>query len=194
MRRAVLALAFGGLWLAGAAAAQEGASGDPASGRKLAGQCRTCHGIEGLAKIPVAPNIGGESEVYLTTQLTAFRDGTRQNEMMSVVAAALSDAQIADLAAWYASQVAVATPTADPSGAPEACVSCHGADGMAVIDEAPNLAGENSTYLMAQLKAFRQGNRTSEIMQPIAEGLDDAQMRAAADWYASVTLQIAPPE
>ena len=51
MRVAILSMALGGLWLAGAALSQE-VAGDPASGRKLAGQCRTCHGIEGAAKMP----------------------------------------------------------------------------------------------------------------------------------------------
>ena len=193
MRVAILSMALGGLWLAGAALSQE-VAGDPASGRKLAGQCRTCHGIEGAAKMPAAPSIGGEPASFLASQLTAFRSGTRQNEMMSVVAAALSDQQIADLAAWYSSQTAVATLTADPSGAPESCVSCHGVDGMGMDDDTPDLAGENSIYLLSQLKAFRQGSRPSEIMQPIAESLDDDQMRAAADWYASVKLEIAKPE
>ena len=61
-------------------------------------------------------------------------------------------------------------------------------------DDTPDLAGENSIYLLSQLKAFRQGSRPSEIMQPIAESLDDDQMRAAAEWYASVKLEIAKPE
>lgn len=63
---------------------------------------------------------------------------------------------------------------------------------MAVAEDAPNLAGANTIYLLTQLKAFRQGKRPSEIMQGIAEGLSDAEMRAAAEWYANVKLEIAP--
>lgn len=77
---------------------------DAASGRKLAQQrCAVCHGIDGLAKMPIAPHLAGENEVYLQTQLKAFRNGKREHEMMSVVAKELSDDQIADLSAWYAS-------------------------------------------------------------------------------------------
>ena len=70
--------------------------------------CRTCHGLDGLAVMPVAPNIGGESAGYIAAQLEAFRSGVREHEMMSVVAAGLSDGQIADVAAWYAAQAATA--------------------------------------------------------------------------------------
>lgn len=76
---------------------------DPVEGRKLAGQCRTCHGIDGIARIPIAPNLAGESQIYIEHQLKAFRSGRREHEMMSVVAKGLSDEQIAHVAAWYAS-------------------------------------------------------------------------------------------
>ena len=188
--RAALILGLGGLMLAGAASGQ-----DVEAGRKVAGMCRTCHGLDGLAVMPVAPSIGGEPAAYIAAQLEAFRSGARANEMMSVVAAGLGDQQVADVAAWYAAQTATAVPPPgfDPAGAPEACVACHGADGIAVIDEAPNLAGENAIYIDTQLKAFRNGKRVSDIMTPIAEDLDDAAIRAAADWYAAVGLEVASP-
>lgn len=110
MRGLSLLLASNGIILAGAAASQD-LQGDAASGRKLTGQCRTCRGMEGYAKIPVAPHIGGESAEYVRGQLTAFRKGERHSEMMSVVAAALSDQQIADLAARYS---AIALEIAKP--------------------------------------------------------------------------------
>ncbi|MEO3430680.1 cytochrome c [Pelagibius sp. CAU 1746] len=76
---------------------------DPAAGRKKARQCQTCHGIDGVARIPIAPHIAGESQIYLENQLKAFRSGKREHEIMSVVAKGLSDEDISDLAAWYAS-------------------------------------------------------------------------------------------
>ncbi len=82
---------------------------DPAQGRKLAAQCKTCHGLDGIAKMPIAPNLAGESQIYLQKQLKAFRSGKRENEMMSVVAKNLTDQQIADLAAWYESIKVTAT-------------------------------------------------------------------------------------
>jgi len=75
---------------------------DIQAGKKIAGaQCRTCHGLDGIAQIPVAPHLAGESEIYLRAQLEAFRSGKRQNEMMSVVAKNLTDDDIANVAAWY---------------------------------------------------------------------------------------------
>ena len=83
MRPGVI-IALGGLLLAGGAHAET--TGDAAAGKKLAGQCRTCHGLDGYAKIPIAPHIGGEPAEYLEAQLMAFKTGTREHEMMSVVA------------------------------------------------------------------------------------------------------------
>ena len=181
-------LSLGGIFLVGAVCAQT--AGDPAEGRKLAGQCRTCHGIDGYAKIPIAPHIGGEPAAYITSQLTSFRDGTRTHEMMSVVAKSLTNHQIADLAAWYASHAVKATLTADASGAPEACVACHGQNGIGLAEDVPNLAGETNIYIDTQLKAFRGGKRTHELMSAVAAGLTDEEIRAAADWYASVKIEI----
>lgn len=188
--RAAFALGLGGLLLAGAAPAQ-----DAEAGRKVAGMCRTCHGLDGVAVMPVAPSIGGEPASYIAAQLEAFRSGARVNQMMSLVAAGLSDRQIADVAAWYAAQAvkAVPPPGFDPAAAPQACVACHGADGIAVVEQAPNLAGENAIYIDTQLKAFRSGKRTSEAMSPVAAGLDDAAIRAAAEWYAAVGLEAEGP-
>jgi len=76
---------------------------DPAAGRAKAAMCQTCHGIDGVAKIPIAPHIAGESTIYLQTQLKAFRSGKRAHEIMSVIARQLSDDDIANLAAWYSS-------------------------------------------------------------------------------------------
>lgn len=92
--------------LAGAAQA-----GDAAAGKKVAGMCRTCHGLDGIAVLPEAPNLAGENPLYLVGQLKAFRAGTRKHEVMSVVAAGLSETQIADVAAWYgAIRISVTLP------------------------------------------------------------------------------------
>jgi cytochrome c553 len=185
-----LILVLGGVLHAGTTPAQ-----DVEAGRQVAGMCRTCHGLDGLAQIPMAPNIGGESAAYLAAQLQAFRSGARQHEMMSLVAGGLSNAQIADVSTWYARQAvtAVLPPGADPAAAPEACVACHGLDGIAVVSEAPHLAGENTIYTDTQLKAFRSGKRHHEVMSEIAAGLDDAALRAAAEWYAAIGLKASPP-
>ena len=76
---------------------------DMEAGREKARQCRTCHGIDGIARIPIAPHLAGESQVYLETQLKAFRIGKREHEMMTVVAKGLTDEDISDLSKWYSS-------------------------------------------------------------------------------------------
>ncbi|MCJ2125669.1 c-type cytochrome [Methylobacterium sp. J-077] len=77
-------------------------AGDAALGRKKASACQTCHGMDGLSKLPEAPNLAGQVEPYLVKQLTDYRDGKRQNEIMNVVAKELSESDIANLAAYYA--------------------------------------------------------------------------------------------
>jgi len=189
-----LKLALGGIILASAAYAEDAPVGDPLAGRKIAGTCRTCHGIDGYAKIPIAPHIGGEPAPYLAAQLTAYRDGVREHEMMSVVTRQLSDTQIADVAAWYASHVPVASLSAREDEAPEACIGCHGARGISLSEDAPNLAGETNIYIETQLKAFRSGKRDHEVMMEIAAALSDAEIRSVSDWYAAIDLEISPPQ
>ena len=77
-------------------------AGDAKAGRKAAVACQTCHGLDGVSKLPEAPNLSGQVEPYLVKALTEYRDGTRRNAIMNVVAKPLSDAEIADLAAYYA--------------------------------------------------------------------------------------------
>ena len=80
------------------------AAGDPAAGKtKAAAVCRVCHGLDGIAKLPDAPNLAGQQEIYLVRSLTAYKTGERQNPQMSVVAPTLSEEDIANLAAYYAS-------------------------------------------------------------------------------------------
>lgn len=188
-------LVLGGVFLAGAVFAQDMPLGDPEQGRVLSRQCQTCHGRDGFARIPIAPHIGGEPASYIASQLTAFRDGNREHEMMTVVAKGLTDQAIADVAAWYSQQFPVATLTASVDDAPEVCVSCHGADGISVAPDVPNLAGETIVYLETQLKAFRNGKRQNDIMSGIAAELTDEDIRALATWYAAIQLSISsePP-
>jgi len=93
------------------AAAPASAAGDIVAGRKKAAACQTCHGLDGLSKLPDAPNIAGDPEDYLVRQLTAFKKGERKNEMMSIVVQALSEKDVEDLAAYYAAiEVTVKVP------------------------------------------------------------------------------------
>jgi cytochrome c553 len=76
-------------------------AGDIKAGRTKALMCQACHGLDGLSKVPDAPNIAGQTEPYLVAQLQAFKTGVRKNDAMSVVAPSLSDTDIDDLAAYF---------------------------------------------------------------------------------------------
>ena len=97
-RAGVCGLALAGLMMPVAAA---WASGDVKSGRTLTQKCEACHGADGVAKIVEAPNLAGQTEPYILKALTLYKTGERHNDMMSVVAPALSDQDIEDLAAYY---------------------------------------------------------------------------------------------
>lgn len=87
------------------------AQADLAEGKARAKMCAACHGIDGLSKVADAPNLAGNGELYLTRQLQAFRSGERKHPQMSVIAAGLSEADIAAVAAWYAAiKVSVELP------------------------------------------------------------------------------------
>ena len=75
---------------------------DLAAGKAKAGMCSTCHGRDGIAVAPDAPNLAGDSPIYLEAQLKAFKSGERKHEQMSIIAQSLSDEDIANLAAWFA--------------------------------------------------------------------------------------------
>ena len=77
------------------------AAGDVKAGRAKALMCQACHGIDGLSKVPDAPNIAAQTEPYIVAQLQAFKSGMRKNEAMSMVAPSLSDTDIEDLAAYF---------------------------------------------------------------------------------------------
>ena len=80
------------------------AGGDIKAGRQKALQCQTCHGlVDGLAKLPEAPNLAGQTELYLINSLKAYKSGDRKNDMMSEIAPTLSDKDIQDVAAYFAS-------------------------------------------------------------------------------------------
>jgi len=75
---------------------------DVAAGRKKATACQTCHGMDGIAKLPDAPHLAAQPAAYLERELRAYRSGARRNEVMSIAAKALSDDDIRDLAAYFA--------------------------------------------------------------------------------------------
>jgi cytochrome c553 len=111
LRPSARAIAIGASLVVLSAAQTE--AGDAKAGRaKAESVCSVCHGVDGLAKIPEAPNLAGQTETYLIEQITAFKSGERKNEMMSVVVQDLSDTDIENLAAYYSGiGISVKAPT-----------------------------------------------------------------------------------
>jgi cytochrome c553 len=94
-----------------ALAASAAGAQDAAAGRQKAQACTVCHGPLGLSTAPDAPNLAGQPAIYLVAQLRAYRDGSRRHEVMGVIARPLSDEDIRQLAAWFASvRVEAAAP------------------------------------------------------------------------------------
>jgi cytochrome c553 len=103
MRSAGLSVGVAVLLALAAPVAPAAADGNAAAGHGKAKKCAACHGIDGKAKLPDAPNLAGQNPIYLVAALNAYKSGARKNDMMSLVAPKLSDQDIADLAAYYAS-------------------------------------------------------------------------------------------
>jgi len=110
MQRLLIRLAAAVTALSLLPGADASAAGNVATGRQKALQCQTCHGLDGMSKLPEAPNIGGQPEIYLAKSLDDFRKGVRKNDMMSILVQQLSDQDVADLAAYYAAIEITAKP------------------------------------------------------------------------------------
>ena len=89
-------------------------AGDPAAGQQKSAVCAACHGADGNSQLKENPRLAGQYEDYLVHALTSYRSGARQNAIMGGLASALSDEDIADLAAWFASQKGIGILNKDP--------------------------------------------------------------------------------
>jgi cytochrome c553 len=176
------------------------AAGSAESGQAKAIVCAACHGADGNSLNPEWPSLAGQNAAYISRTLQAFKKGERSNPLMSAQAMALSDEDIADLAAYYASKP-LQPKTADPKLAPEgerlyrggnketgvsACIACHGPAGAGNAPAAyPAIAGQHATYTASQLKAYRAGQRSSDInqmMRNTTARLTDAEIEAVASF------------
>ena len=168
----------------------------------ISANCATCHGAKGHSTSPIFPSLAGQNQEYLVKQLQDFRSKKRVSDTMAPQAANLSDKSIAGLAAFFASQPAKTQRVSDPdlvavgryiytkgntwSGVP-ACSSCHGdnAYGTATL---PRLAGQNTRYLLSQLKDFNQRTRTNdnEAMHLVASRLTEMETQAVASYLGQL--------
>lgn len=163
---------------------------DSAAGEKLAANCVSCHGEKGQSQNAQFPNLAGQQAAYIKAQLEAFKSGSRNNPMMQNMTAKLSDTDMDDLAAFFASQPkakaggdAALAKTGETKVA--MCLGCHGEKGQG-NGQFPALAGQQTDYLVKQLKAFKDGSRKSGNMKAIASTLSDDDMKAIAAYLGNL--------
>jgi cytochrome c553 len=207
MRQALApVLAAVALFAAAPALAQNAAEGE-----KKAAMCIGCHGLPGFqASFPEVhrvPMIAGQNAKYIAASLAAYKKGERKHPTMRGISASLSDADMADLAAFYEQQSAGSVktvaqvpdqPAVQP--APEvaalltkgACASCHGANYNKPIDGAyPKLAGQHGDYLFAALRSYGvEGNprvgRGHPVMVAQVRPFKRGELKAMADYIGAL--------
>ena len=181
------------------------AQGDAAAGEGKIATCLACHGASGNdSTLPDVPKIGGQNEKYLLKQMTEIKSGLRAAPLMTGMLNLLNEQDMADVAAYYASQAAP-TGAADPetvalgetiyrAGNAElgiaACTACHSPTGSGNQGAGyPALSGQDVAYSIAQLKAFRAGTRANdeaEVMRTLSARLNDAEIEALASYISGL--------
>jgi cytochrome c553 len=170
---------------------------DIAAGKATAEGCVGCHGENGVSQTPLTPSLAGEPDDFIQWQLVYFRGGSRKNEVMESIAQALTNEQIRNLGAYYAS---LTPPRPQPLSAADAlvqtgaklaaqhrCQSCHGA-GYAGVGPAARLAGQREDVLLKALRDFKSGARVGAGVASMADvtyDLTDSDMQALAHYLAT---------
>lgn len=196
-----------GLTLASAAVAADSSAsagayvGNADQGRVKSASCAACHGSDGNSATADYPKLSGQHGTYLESTLKAYREGSRANAIMAGMAAALSDEDIADLAAFYSQQTA-STGAVEPDlvargeqlyrfGDSEkgisACAGCHGPTGAGLASAVfPSLKGQWAAYSETQLKAYRDGQRQHVMMNGVAKNMSDSDIKAVASYVGGL--------
>ncbi len=178
------------------------AQGDPEAGAQKVQSCGICHGADGNSVNPMWPTLAGQHPQYTAKQLNNFKEGSRTNPQMSPMAAALSDQDMLDIAAYYAAQSA--TQSQLPAGMEDSevelgetiyragnasknlasCMACHGPSGLGNSAASyPGLAGQHAAYTAAQLQAFKSGSRANDansMMRDVAMKMTDEEIQAVS--------------
>ena len=206
MKRALALVAAAALpWVA---TAQPAAKPDPAKGQQIATQvCVACHAADGNSPAAANPKLAGQFPEYLRKQLANFKapagkKAERENAVMAGMVANLSDEDMRNVAAYYASQklkpeAAKSKELAargqklyrggNPATSVAACAGCHGPDGAGIPGQYPRISGQFAAYLESQLLAFKAGTRANDpngMMRDVAARMSEAEIKAVAE-YAS---------
>jgi len=189
-------------------------SGDAQAGAGKAVVCAACHGAQGVAIAPNFPNLAGQSATYLYVQLKEFHHGQRSDPVMTGQAAALSDADMRDLASYYAalapkpagradanSRGAQLFLSGDPAKGIPPCQGCHGPDARGPrphVSSAPQpswatfprLRGQSSLYVAKELGDFKSGLRggssNAKVMHGVAATLGDDDVQALSTYLSTL--------
>jgi cytochrome c553 len=171
--------------------------GDAAAGNRIhTARCASCHGAAGISPNDTWPSLAGQNAAYLVRILGAYKSGDQTDVIMSPLARALSDADVQDLAAYYAG-LSCEGPAGDTRAGDVAagkavsgnCTACHGETGIGSNPAWPNLAGQKAGYLANALKLFRAGLRKDPMMAGVTRGLSDADIANLAAFYAAQSCQ-----
>lgn len=204
MKKLLLIAGFAALLIANIGIAA--ASGDAQAGKAKAAVCGACHGAAGISSISLNPNLAGQVPGYIAAQLKAFKTGERVNALMAGQSANLSDTDMADLDAYYASlsanvdmQMSDEDKALAEAGAMiyrggfaergiSACMSCHGPSGHGIPKNYPRVSAQHKEYLEQQLLAYKKGERKgyNGIMWNIAFGLSELQIKQLSAYMAGL--------
>jgi cytochrome c553 len=179
-----------------AASGTAAAAADVEAGRRKSAPCAVCHGPDGNATIPGTPTLAGQPAFFTHWQLIKYRDGRRTDEPMAPLARNLSDADMADLAAFYAAQTprsrgSAVDPARVAAGRPLAdrhhCTSCH-TPRLTGQQMAPLLAGQDLAYLRKLLHGFKAGTAADldGTMTMAARPLTDEEVESLVHYLASL--------
>jgi cytochrome c553 len=188
---------------AGAEEAKASPKPDLAKGQATsAAVCGACHTADGSRGSPANPILQGQHPEYLAKQLAEFKEGKRDNPVMKGMAATLSEADMKNVAAFYASKQAKPGFAKNKASIAlgekiyrggiadrsiPACAACHSPTGAGIPAQYPRLAGQHADYTEAQLVAFRGGVRkNSDQMTGVAAKLNDKEIKAVADYVAGL--------
>lgn len=181
--------------------------GNPTTGQAKSASCAACHGADGNSLITMYPKLSGQGAAYIAKQLADFKAGAssetgRVDPVMAGMVAALSEQDMADLGAFFASQkITKGNGKANDLGKKlyfggdsqrgiSACVACHTANGKGISQaKFPAIASQNAEYLVSQLKKFRSSDRANDnnsIMRKTAVKLTDADIEALAQYMSSM--------
>jgi cytochrome c553 len=179
-----------------APAAGANAEVDPVeAGKAAAAGCAGCHGEIGITKMPGIPSLVGQEPAYLVSAMTAYKNGQRKNDTMKAMIAPLADANLTNIALFYALQNPgrAQTPAQGSATAGEAlagaCAACHGTQGISGNPSSPSLAGQDPQYFAAALHAYQDGTRSNTTMKALVAGIDDTAAKNLAAYYAGLEPQ-----